>query len=424
MAAVGWIGLGKLGGPCSAALAFGGGHDVMGYDVALTPEQVPTGGLPPLSRLGATVRDVVEHTDDIVYVAVQTPHVPDFGGEYPLMTDAGELDREPVEFEYGFLTNAVAEVAAAARELSKDITIVIVSTVLPGACNRYIRPLLNSHTRLVYHPFFIAMGTVIEDFVTPEFALLGADRPEDARRVIELYRERMHDRPAYVCSVESAELAKVAYNTFITMKIVFANALGEMAEATGADVDEVIDALALGTDRIISPRYMRAGMGDGGACHPRDNIALAALAIKHNLSVNLMGYLVMARESQTARQAQLAVHWKELTGYGLVILGKTYKPGVASTAGSPAMLLANMLDERKIPFTHIDHMTDDERFAADFDFDEERPYVFFVATQHERYATQKFPRGSVIIDPFGYVQAQDGVTLITPGRKRRNPITV
>lgn len=410
MGAVGWIGLGNLGGPCSAALADVGGHDVLGYDI--TGKTVSPGQGMPDTPVAANIRDVVRHTDDVVYVAVQTPHAPKFGGELQV-----EEDAPPVDFEYAYLRNAVRQVAHEAQMQRKHITIVIVSTVLPGTCNKYIRPLLNKFTRLVYHPFFIALGTVIEDFTRPEFVLLGADSEEDAFRVLMLYRESMHTEPEYICSIESAELAKVAYNTFITMKIVFANTLAEFCESTGADVDEVTGALALGHQRIISPAYMTAGMGDGGACHPRDNIALSALATQHGTSVNLMGFLVAAREMQTMWHVDTIIHWLELTNMPLVVLGKTYKPGVASTAGSPALLLANMLDDREIKFAHVDHLVDGvEVLPQVINYD--RACVFFVATQHDVYADLDYPEGSVVIDPFGYVRRNDKITLITPGRKR------
>lgn len=410
MGAVGWIGLGNLGGPCSAALADVGGHDVLGYDI--TGKTVSPGQGMSDTPVTSSVRDVVRHTDDVVYVAVQTPHSPKFGGELPI-----EESTPPVDFEYAYLRNAVRSVAHEAQTQGKHITIVIVSTVLPGTCNKYIRPLLNKFTRLVYHPFFIALGTVIEDFTDPEFVLLGADSEADALRVMHLYTENMHTNPSHIVSIESAELAKVAYNTFITMKIVFANTLAEFCESTGADVDEVTGALALGHQRITSPAYMTAGMGDGGACHPRDNIALSALAAQHGTSVNLMGFLIAAREMQTLWHVDTIIHWLELTNMQLVILGKTYKPGVASTAGSPALLLANMLEDRQIKFAHVDHLVDGIEVLPQV-VNYERACVFFVATQHDVYADLDYPDGSVVIDPFGYVRRNERITLVTPGRKR------
>jgi UDPglucose 6-dehydrogenase len=398
---VGWIGLGKLGAPCAAALGYHGGHEVWGYDVrGTTDDDYDFAGLPPVG-LTRSVDEVVRRTDDVVYVAVQTPHSPAYGGEVP-------TPDEPREFEYAYLVNAVRAVCDAAFSQEKLITLVVVSTVLPGTFNDHLRPLLNEYVRPVYHPFFIAMGTVVEDFVRPEMTLFGVDQPHAHESVIELYRP-FHDAPAPVMSIASAELTKVAYNTFISMKIVYANVMAELAQHTGADVDDVTDALAVARDRIISSRYLRAGMGDGGACHPRDNVALSALARRYGVSTDLMGFLSLARERQAEYLAELIEHWHELADLPVTLLGRSYKPNVTLTDGSPALLLAEALTDRGVKFTHVEDLADVPGGA----------HVFFVATQHDRYRDHDYPAGSVIIDPFGYVEVNDTtVTRVTPGRRR------
>lgn len=401
MSNVGWIGLGKLGAPCAATLQAHGYHKVFGYDVRGVEGDYDYAGLAPISVL-ATVDEVVASTDDVVFVAVQTPHSPEYGGERP-------TPAEPREFEYAFLVNAVRAVCRAAWEQRKSITLVVVSTVLPGTFDRYLRPLLHEYVTPVYHPFFIAMGTVVQDFRFPEMTLFGADRAEHVESLKELY-STMHSAPAPTLSIASAELAKVSYNTFISMKIVYANLLAEMCEATGADVDEVVDALIQADQRIISPSYLRAGMGDGGACHPRDNVALSALAQRYELSSDLMGFLNEARDRQSLWFARIVEHWQRLTGLPVTLLGRSYKPNVTLTDGSPALLLAHYLRLRDVEFQHHDAqvvIVDDE------------PRVFFVATRHDHYRTLDFPAGSVVIDPFGYLDLDNTrVTYVTPGRKR------
>lgn len=407
MTAVGWIGLGKLGGPCSAALAHYGEHDVYGYDV--TSQPIDSAGLPAINRV-SSIHDVVLQTDNVVFIAVQTPHVQRFDGARLLPVDV-----IPENFEYGFLINAVSAVAQEARRQRKEITVVIISTVLPGTTNCDLRPLLNEWTRLVYHPFFIAMGTVVEDFVKPEFLLLGADDERDASVVAKLY-EKIHTAPVRYMSISSAELTKVAYNTFISTKIVFVNTVAQLADATGADVDEVTSALVTATDRIISPKYMSAGMGDGGGCHPRDNIALSALAQHHGV-VDFMGGLNIAREEHTRWLARIATHWSEMMKLPIVILGKSYKPEVAMLDGSPALLLADILREMNADFIHCDSFVDNDaetRWCDDCGVS-----VFFIATRHAAYQSYPFPPGSVVIDPFGYVVTSENVVLVRPGRKAR-----
>jgi UDPglucose 6-dehydrogenase len=163
----------------------------------------------------------------------------------------------------------------------------------------------------------------------------------------------------FVTTIRTAELTKVAYNTFIGLKIAFANTMMELCEKTGADVDDLVDALCLGTKRILSPAYMRGGMGDGGGCHPRDNIALSWLAREHSLSYDLFEALMLCREQQTAWLAT-HVHEEWLKGREVEILGKAYKPGTALTVGSPALLLANILDSWDIEYRHTDPYADSQ----------------------------------------------------------------
>ena len=401
MVNVGWIGLGRLGAPCAAALAHHGNHKVWGFDVRGTNvDDYNFADLPPI-QLTTSIDDVVRATDDVVYVAVQTPHSPAYGGETP-------TPDEPREFEYAYLRNAVRAVCHAALNQRKFVTLVVVSTVLPGTFDRYLRPLLNEYVQPVYHPFFIAMGTTVDDFVRPEMTIFGVDVPGVVDHVRDLYRS-FHGAPAPTMSIASAELTKVAYNTFISTKIVFINLMAELCEHSGADVDDITDALSQATDRIISPRYLRAGMGDGGACHPRDNVALSALAERYELTSDLMGFLNHARDRQTEWFADTIQHWHELTQLPVVLLGRSYKPNVTLTDGSPALLLAHVLRTRHVPFDHVE-----------LDLTEvERPFVIFVATQHDVYRDMNYPAGSVVIDPFGYVEVDDPtVTLVTPGRKR------
>lgn len=426
MSNVGWLGLGRLGLPCALALQHHGGHDVLGYDIAkdrvetILAEggdhgEVGLGELiarGPL-KLAESIADVVAHAD-VVFVAVQTPHAPAYGGEAPMPYDRRD-------FEYGYLTQAVRDVCNQAFYLKRQITLVVVSTVLPGTCNKHLRGLLNKYVTLVFSPLFIAMGTTIADYLTPEFVLMGADKPEDLAPVVEVY-EQLHERPAFKTSIESAELIKVAYNTVISAKVVIGNTLMEICEKTGADCDQVIDALSLATDRVISPKYLRGGMGDGGACHPRDLIAMSWLAQRLELSYDLLGQMAYAREAQSDWLADLAERWADQTGLPILILGEAYKPESALTYGSPARLLAHQLRARGRDISAYDpHVELAESGPTVEDGITYAPLhqaqVFLVGCKHDAFAKYLFPLGSVVIDPHGYIPDQPGVTVIRIGRK-------
>lgn len=414
MASVGWIGLGKLGLPCALVLA-DCGHSVVGYDVVGCPAIIGD-VLPPQEdgihdlmasvsiQVVPTLPEVI-HLSDVVFVAVQTPHAPAYGGETAMPAECRD-------FEYGFLIQAVRDVAAAARAQRKLVTVVVVSTALPGMFNRHLRQLINPYVTLVYNPFFIAMGTTIRDMREPEFVLVGVDNEDDAIPLRAIYAQ-LHSRPLFVTTIESAELIKVSYNTFISMKIVFANMVMELCHKTGADCDQVADALSLATERVVSPAYLRGGMGDGGHCHPRDLIAMSWLARRLDLSVDLMGFIAHTREDQTAWLADLVSEWASLTNLPIVLLGKSYKPESDLMGGSPALLLAEILRDRGLSFYHRDPHTGDIELLHM----EDVPSVYVITTRHSFFSGYVFAKGSVVLDPFGYIPDSPGVTVIRIGRK-------
>ena len=235
-----------------------------------------------------------------------------------------------------------------------------------------------------------------------------------ARPHLEAFYRTLHDRPVFVTDLRTAELVKVAYNTFIGQKIVFANTMMEICHKLGADVDSLTRALSLANDRIVSPRYLTGGMGDGGPCHPRDNVALSWLARELGLAHDIFGDIMEARERQTEWLADL------IEGHAgalpIVILGKAFKPDTPLVEGSPALLLASILRERGVSFTHFDQHVD----GGDFDFPQE-PSLFFVATRHPEYRSARFSSGSVVLDPWGYVADTEGVTVIRIGRPAAAP---
>ena len=417
---VGLIGLGKLGMPVALAMSVHG-HDVMGYDVdssrmqkdSFPHREIGPNGEPsiePLLRESTIafgpLADVVRHAE-IIFVAVQTPHEPSYEG-------VTRLPDERVDFDYTYLTSAVAAVSDEIGKLGEDRIVIVISTVLPGTIRREILPRINEHVKLCYNPFFIAMGTTVRDFLNPEFVLFGMRDPEAAAKAKELY-STLHDRPLYETSIENAELIKVAYNTYISMKVCFANTLMEIChKVEGCDVDEVSGGLALGTDRLLSPKYLKGGMGDGGGCHPRDNIALSWLAREIDLSYDWFENVMLCREQQTDWLADLIEEAFEARGFAqrkVGIYGRAFKEQTNLTVGSPATLLRNLLEERGFEVELYDPYVD----GGSCPFDEAG--VYFVATRHSEFAdpSWSYPSGSVVIDPWRFVPLRDDVEIVHVG---------
>jgi len=186
---------------------------------------------------------------------------------------------------------------------------------------------------LCYNPFFIAMGTTMRDFLDPEMVLFGVDDSWAAKKAKKFYRT-LHHSPFYETTIETAELTKVTYNTFISTKISFVNTVMEMCDKLpNTNVDDVMNALKMCDDRIISDKYLSGGMGDGGGCHPRDNIALSWLSKKLDLSHDWFDNIMMQRENQTDWLADLIE--EHSNGLPINILGKSFKPETNITTGSP-----------------------------------------------------------------------------------------
>lgn len=399
---IGMVGCGKLGFIVALAIE-SRGHKVLGFDInPKIADYLREGKIPfkeeyseeLLKKTKMRMVGLKELVDssDIIFLAVQTPHDPKYEG-------VSRLPKKRVDFDYSYLKKSVKEVNAL---LTKDKVVVIISTVLPGTIDREIRPLLGEHFKLVYEPLFIAMGTVYDDYLNPEFVLVGVDEEAPAKK-LEEFLKTLHKKPIFKTNIKTAEAIKVLYNTFITTKIVLANTYGELAYKTGANVDDIYKALCLATDRLLSPKYLKAGMGDGGGCHPRDNIALSFLAKKIDLSFDIFESLMIAREEHTEWLADLIIEYKKKTKLPVYILGKSFKPETNIVTGSPAMLLASILKEKKVFFEHYDPSID----SNPLDIKDLKVGVYFIATEHSYFKDYKFPKGSVVIDPFRYISKQD-----------------
>ena len=407
---IGFVGLGRLGFPCALAAAMKG-HDVMAYDIESAlmnknprpyRETGPDGEEPfdpYLARSNlrfGSLEDVVAH-GEVIFIAVQTPH----GRRYEGVT---RLPSERMDFDYRYLIRAIKDISAAVKH---ETVAAIISTVLPGTVRRHIRPATSPLLRLCYNPLFTAMGTTIRDFLHPEFVLLGVDDPETATKMVTLYAT-LTDAPVCQMSIDSAELTKVAYNTFIGMKIVFANTLMEIChKSPGANVDDVTGALKKARRRLLGPLYLDGGMGDGGGCHPRDNIAMSWLARELPLSHDIFENLMTAREHQTEWLVEL------MCAYSLpkAIIGYSFKAGINLTVGSPALLLKAMLEERGFRLFLYDPLVE----GAERNLSKLAPHVFLIGARHQEFRALTFPKGSVVIDPWRYLAAQNGVTFIPVG---------
>ncbi|MCC6354823.1 MAG: UDP-glucose/GDP-mannose dehydrogenase family protein [Verrucomicrobiae bacterium] len=322
------IGMGKLGASMAAAMA-SRGHRVTAVDVREEAVEALNAGRAPvqetdLERIvlesGPRLRATTSHREailgaDISFVAVPTP----------------SDDRGAFSLQYAGW--ACREIGRALADRKDYHLVVISSTVLPGSMRFGLLPILERESGkrcgrdfgLCYGPAFIALGSVIRDFLNPDFCLIGEFDERSGASLEACYGDVMPDRPpVHRMSIENAELTKLAVNTYVTTKITFANMLAELCERLpGGDIDVV--TRALGADARIGSRYLRGGLGYGGPCFPRDNQALGFIARALGSGADL-AETTDRFNRQFAERAVGRLRPHVAPGATVAVLGLAYKP--------------------------------------------------------------------------------------------------
>jgi UDPglucose 6-dehydrogenase len=350
------LGLGKLGVPFAAALA-NKGYNVIGVDTDPNKIRLINEGKAPVyepglqdmisanrERLVATNDyDHAVTNSDITFIVVPTPS-DDQGG-----------------FSLRYVQPACETVGRILRQKSDFHLVILTSTVLPGATGGEIKPLLERCSGkqggvefgLCYSPEFIALGSVIRDFLNPDFILIGESDPHSGELLSGFYKKVCENNPPIArMNFENSELTKIALNSFVTMKITFANMLARISEKlTGADVNIITEALGL--DNRIGPKYLKGAIGYGGPCFPRDNKAFTYFA-KHVGASSMLAETTDAMNQQQVLEL-VAIVKRNLPKSGKVaILGLAYKPNTDVVEEAQGLELARLLTEEGVSVTAYD----------------------------------------------------------------------
>lgn len=438
---IGFIGLGKLGLPCAIATA-AKGHSVVGYDVnpainssrhprelLLTHELDETGKGTIQAMLDATTLQIVDSLEEVVshaeliFIAVQTPHQAQYEGHVPIPDTRDD-------FNYEYLVSSVKALCETIERMNAKRIITIISTVLPGTLRKYVFPVLSKNVSLCYNPYFIAMGSVVYDFYNPEFILLG-HIDDDAEQLVRKFYATITSAEVFSTTLENAEMIKVSYNTFITTKIVMANNIMEMCHhLPNTNVDVVMAGLKKGTRRLVSTAYLDGGMGDGGGCHPRDNIAMSWLSNRLGLENNYYDFIMKKREKQTEFLADLIIQEVEKITTAITttittaittkkqksicILGTAFKPNTNIETGSPAILLKNLLLAKGYEVATFDphlnpHIYPSQKWSCG------ENCIYFIGCRHDCFQEYEFNDSCVVIDPHRYIKKENCKNLIQVG---------
>lgn len=324
----GWVGV--VTGACFAEL----GHTVVVRDVL--PEKIESlrrGDVPfhesDVPELLGRNRERLTFTldvDDLVgcdflFVCVDTP--PTYSGDADLSRVWTVVDELP--------------------ELPGRPVLVMKSTVPVGTGDK-VRAGLDerglTHVGYASNPEFLSEGGAVRDFMHPDRIVVGSFEPEEGDAVAELYASL--DAPVVRCDVNSAEMIKLAANAFLMTRISFINEIANVCEATGADVVKVAEGVGL--DHRLGPHFLRAGIGYGGSCFPKDSLALKQLASNSGYHFQLLAAVIEVNELQKRRViGKLKRHLGNLHGKTVALLGLAFKPGTDDMREAPSIVLASRL---------------------------------------------------------------------------------
>lgn len=384
---VGFVGLGKLGMPV--------------YEVMKEKYEVVDGWDPANPQPGIDSLHEACVGKDIIFIAVPTPHEKSYDGSVP----SYELPTK--DFDYSTVIDVLKELN---MFLTKKTIVCLISTVLPGTIQFKLKQHCENF-RLIYNPYLIGMGTVKEDFLNPEMMIIGFENNDEGSDAMEdimtFYGPFFNniEQPKYgparprweLVTYEEAEAIKVFYNTFISAKLSLVNMIQDVAiRIPNMDAKKVALALAKSDNRIMSRKYMIPGMGDGGPCHPRDNIALRKLSEDLKLGYDLFGEITKSRDIQAKNMAEFLEEWN----LPIVIANRNFKVETDLEDGSPFLLVASFLKEEPMWETILGQPA---------------VYLYGFGTDEQDWAP-----GSVIIDVAGkFVTKRDDIEVIWYGNSKK-----
>jgi UDPglucose 6-dehydrogenase len=279
-----------------------------------------------LGKLGKPIHDVLSEYYEVIGI--------DIGGSFKKLGDITfVVVPTPSLSNYKFTSEQVEDVLS---KITKKQTVAIVSTIMPGETDRLQAKY--PHLKLIYNPTFVALGSVEHDFTNPDIVLIGGE----SEKLIDIYRTIIKSKPFYaIMTPLEAEIAKLSLNCYITTKITFANQIGNLCHRIGIKPHRILQAI--GHDSRVGEKYFHAGLGYGGPCFPRDNLALSAYMIDNGYDPKLARTVHQLNEEQVM---EIVGRIEEMNAINVGFAGLSYKPGTDVTEKSQLLAIHDTLKAR------------------------------------------------------------------------------
>lgn len=259
--------------------------------------------------------------------------------------------------------------------VAKNDKIVVEKSTLPVRTAEALKSILHNtgngvNFHILSNPEFLAEGTAIQDLHHPDRVLIGGENPEAIQTLVDIYAAWVPKENIITTNLWSSELSKLVANAFLAQRVSSINAISELCEVTGADVNEV--AYAIGKDSRIGPKFLKASVGFGGSCFQKDILNLVYIARSYNLHqvADYWEQVIIMNDHQKERFADKIIKtlYNTVNGKNIAFLGWAFKKDTNDTRESAAIYVADHLLEEEAYITVYDPKVSAEQIYADLDY--------------------------------------------------------
>ena len=331
----GYVGL--VAGACFAHV----GHKVVCVDVDEEKIKLLSDGVCPVFE--PQLPEIIEKTMREGRLRFTTSYEYAFKNADAIFIGVGTPERQDGSADLRYIDSAIGGIA---RALNHDCLIVVKSTV-PIGTNDYVERLLREaasgkgiHLEVASNPEFLSQGSAVHDTLCARRIIIGAESDSAREKLKKIYEP--FGLPTVCVSRRSAEMIKYASNDFLALKISYMNDIANLCELVGADVEDV--ALGMSYDERIGSQFLRAGIGFGGSCFPKDTKALAHIAMKNGYELKTVKAAIEVNEAQKTKLYRMAMErLGTLSGRRAALLGVTFKPNTDDLREAPSLVMARLL---------------------------------------------------------------------------------
>ena len=280
------------------------------------------------------IQDAIQKTD-LSYVVVPTPSL------------------KNNSFDLSFIISAIDKIFPILKKKKSKHTVILTSTVSPGSCDKILEYIFNKYKmknsidyRLIYNPYFIALGSIVNNLENPDLLLIGTEEKNVSfykNYLKKIYKNRINKIKLNFLNYKEAEISKLAINCYVTMKISFSNSLSQISDKKIGSINTAKILNAIGSDTRIGKKYLGLGPMYSGPCFPRDNLAMLAFFKSIKTSGDLFHSTDKINNLQTDRIIKIINGIDKFNNKRIGFLGLTYKSGTDLFTDSPAFYIISKI---------------------------------------------------------------------------------